>query len=27
VIDHPNYGHAAIINADSREYLGRECFG
>lgn len=26
VIDHPNYGHAAIINADSREYLGRECF-
>lgn len=27
VIDHPNYGHAAIINSDSREYLGRECFG
>ncbi|MFZ5743733.1 MAG: DUF3501 family protein [Pseudomonadota bacterium] len=27
VIDHPNYGHAAIISADSREYLGRECFG
>lgn len=27
VIDHPIYGHAAIINADSREYLGRECFG
>lgn len=27
VIDHPNYGHAAIIGADSREYLGRECFG
>ncbi len=26
VIDHPNYGHAAIINTDSREYLGRECF-
>lgn len=26
VIDHPNYGHAAIISADSREYLGRECF-
>ncbi len=26
VIDHPNYGHAAIINADSREYLARECF-
>ncbi len=26
VIDHPNYGHAAIISSDSREYLGRECF-
>lgn len=26
VIDHPNYGHAAIVNADSREYLARECF-
>ena len=26
VIDHPNYGHAAIISADSRDYLGRECF-
>lgn len=26
VIDHSNYGHAAIISADSREYLGRECF-
>ncbi len=26
VIDHPNYGHAAIISADSREYLARECF-
>ena len=26
VIDHPNYGHAAIISTDSREYLGRECF-
>jgi hypothetical protein len=26
VIDHPNYGHAALFNSDSREYLGRECF-
>lgn len=26
VIDHPNYGHAAILSSDSREYLGRECF-
>ncbi|MEP7222481.1 MAG: DUF3501 family protein [Novosphingobium sp.] len=26
VIDHPNYGHAAIISADCREYLARECF-
>ncbi|MCZ8323965.1 MAG: DUF3501 family protein [Sphingomonadaceae bacterium] len=26
VIDDPNYGHAAIVNADSREYLARECF-
>ena len=26
VIDHPNYGPAAIISADSREYLARECF-
>lgn len=26
VIDHPNYGHAAIIGKDSREYLARECF-
>ena len=25
VIDHPFYGHAAMINADSREYLAREC--
>lgn len=25
-IDHPNYGHAAIIGADSRAYLARECF-
>jgi len=26
VIDHPNYGHAAIIRKDSRDYLARECF-
>lgn len=26
VIDHPNYGHAAIIGKDSRDYLARECF-
>jgi hypothetical protein len=26
VIDHPNYGHAALIGADSRAFLGRECF-
>ncbi|MCC6925791.1 DUF3501 family protein [Novosphingobium sp.] len=26
VIDHPNYGHAALIGADAREFLGRECF-
>lgn len=26
VIDHPNYGHAAIIGKDSRDYLSRECF-
>jgi hypothetical protein len=26
VIDHPNYGHAAIIGADTRAYLARECF-
>ena len=25
VIDHPNYGHAAMIGRDSRDYLGREC--
>ncbi|MEZ5688370.1 MAG: DUF3501 family protein [Caenibius sp.] len=25
VIDHPNYGHAALVNAESRDYLGREC--
>lgn len=26
LIDHPNYGHAAIIGAAAREYLARECF-
>lgn len=26
VIDHPNYGHAALIGPASREYLARECF-
>lgn len=26
VIDHPNYGHAALISAASREFLARECF-
>ncbi|WP_158241457.1 DUF3501 family protein [Novosphingobium sp. TH158] len=26
VIDHPNYGHAALIGADARSYLARECF-
>lgn len=26
VIDHPNYGHAALISPDSRAFLGRECF-
>jgi len=26
VIDHPNYGHAALIGRDSRDYLARECF-
>lgn len=25
VIDHPNYGHAAILSADSRAFLAREC--
>lgn len=25
VIDHPNYGHAALLNAESRAFLGREC--
>ncbi|MCP5396312.1 MAG: DUF3501 family protein [Sphingomonadaceae bacterium] len=26
LIDHPNYGHAALINAEARAYLARECF-
>ena len=26
VIDHPNYGHAALIGAEARAYLARECF-
>jgi hypothetical protein len=26
VIDHPNYGHAALISGESRAFLGRECF-
>lgn len=26
VIDHPNYGHAALISPDARAFLGRECF-
>lgn len=26
VIDHPNYGHAAVIGTESRAFLGRECF-
>ena len=26
VIDHPAYGHAALIGADARASLGRECF-
>jgi hypothetical protein len=26
VIDHPNYGHAALIGAAAREFLARECF-
>lgn len=27
VIDHPAYGHAALISAETRDYLARECFG
>lgn len=26
VIDHPNYGHAALIGSDARAFLDRECF-
>jgi hypothetical protein len=26
VIDHPNYGHAALIGPETRAYLARECF-
>jgi hypothetical protein len=26
MIDHPNYGHAAVISAEARAYLTRECF-
>ena len=26
VIDHPNYGHAALIGAPTRDFLSRECF-
>ena len=26
VIDHPRYGHAALIAADTRAFLARECF-
>lgn len=26
VIDHPNYGHAALIGAAAREFLAAECF-
>jgi hypothetical protein len=26
LFDHPNYGHAALVSAATREYLGRECF-
>lgn len=26
VIDHPNYGHAALFGSDARAYLARECF-
>jgi len=26
VIDHPNYGHAAVISAEVRAFLARECF-
>ena len=26
VIDHPDYGHAALISAEARAFLARECF-
>jgi hypothetical protein len=26
VIEHPNYGHAAVIGAEARAFLARECF-
>ena len=26
LIDHPNYGHAAVIGAETRGFLARECF-
>ena len=26
VIDHPAYGHAALISPSARDYLARECF-
>lgn len=26
LIDHPNYGHAAMFGAEARAYLARECF-
>jgi Protein of unknown function (DUF3501) len=26
VVDHPSYGHAALLSADTRAYLARECF-
>jgi hypothetical protein len=26
VIDHPGYGHAALVSADARAFLARECF-
>ena len=26
VIDHPNYGHAALIGAATRDFLSRDCF-
>jgi len=27
VIDHPAYGHAALIGSEARDYLARECLG